>query len=482
MCIRYLGLVLLIWCPGELHAQSATQSCSAPTLDGGKFSPKRETYANGVYVTYSCDLGRKPAVEGWWARSTCQNGTWSPQPQCILEEACIPPEIPNAKYTESPTGWYEDGQKIRITCDEAYELKNRDATALCTNGSWSSVPVCERSVDACGEPPQVLHAIIVDQRNQELFAADTELQYECEDGYTAEGAGNDKTIVCIAGAWTEGPTCSKAPTPSTGPGGSTEGGAGGEHTASAGSGTQPAGGGSSLACGEPPQVPHAVIVDHRYQELFAADTELQYECEDGYTAEGAGNDKTIACIAGAWTKSPTCSRVTAGSSGMGPGGGDTTSAGSGTPPAGRGSSSSSGSNTTDTERRLTTIGICGTPPKIQDAEVVRTLRRSVKYQCNRYYKRLGPESVRCYSDGTWSELPTCEASFCVVNTLEYPDLKPAGVKYIADGEDVRLECVDKWLFDNYSDGHCNNRIIHLSRCCTKAQLFLKCNGFLTKAN
>ncbi|XP_073347934.1 complement factor H-like isoform X3 [Pagrus major] len=348
MCIRYLGLVLLIWCPGELHAQSATQSCSAPTLDGGKFSPKRETYANGVYVTYSCDLGRKPAVEGWWARSTCQNGTWSPQPQCILEEACIPPEIPNAKYTESPTGWYEDGQKIRITCDEAYELKNRDATALCTNGSWSSVPVCERSVDACGEPPQVLHAIIVDQRNQELFAADTELQYECEDGYTAEGAGNDKTIVCIAGAWTEGPTCSKAPTPSTGPGGSTEGGAGGEHTASAGSGTQPAGGGSST---------------------------------------------------------------------------------------------SSDSNGRDSRPSFTDIFRCGPYPTIANGAVVKAERMYLKYGCADYHTLVGSDTVVCYSDGTWSQLPVCKEESCVLNPARYRDFKLSGFQRLGEREARHIPCI-----------------------------------------
>ncbi|KAM8728667.1 complement factor H-related protein 1-like isoform 1-T1 [Acanthopagrus schlegelii] len=307
MCNRYLGFLLLIWCPGELHAQSATQSCSAPSLDGGKFSPKRETYAPGTYVTYSCDLGRKPAVEGWWARSTCENGTWSPQPRCIMERDCIPPTIPNAKNTESLTGWYEDGDKIRITCDEAYELKNNDATALCTNGSWSSVPVCERSADACDAPPKIPHAVIVDHRRQELFAADTQLQYECEDGYTAEGAGNDKTIVCIAGTWTEGPTCRT-------------------------------------------------------------------------------------------------------------GGGNTTSAGSGTPPAGGGSSSSSGSNTGDTERRLTSVEICGDPPKIPKAVVVRTFRRSVKYSCQQYYKLLGPESVRCYSV-TEAE-PGCAKAQLAFNTCE----------------------------------------------------------------
>ncbi|KAM8728665.1 complement factor H-like isoform 4-T10 [Acanthopagrus schlegelii] len=234
MRVTCLGFFLLLWFPGVLHAQSAARHCDAPRLPHGYFVSEQNEYDHGRTLTYACEKGHKPSVEGWWAASTCQSGTWSPKPQCIVEEGCIPPTIPNAKYTESLTGWYEDGDKIRITCDEAYELKNNDATALCTNGSWSSVPVCERSADACDAPPKVSHAVIVDHRHQELFAADTHLQYECEDGYTAEGAGNDKTIVCIAGTWTEGPTCSRGTTPSTGHGGG-----------SSDSSLQPAGGGSS---------------------------------------------------------------------------------------------------------------------------------------------------------------------------------------------------------------------------------------------
>lgn len=53
-----------------------------------------------------------------------------------------------------------------------------------------------------------------------------------------------------------------------------------------------------------------------------------------------------------------------------------------------------------------------------------------------------------------------------MNTLEYPDLKPAGEIHVLDGDIERLECVDKmeWWFNVYSDGQCNNGVIHLSRC------------------
>ncbi|RCU34722.1 hypothetical protein DVA76_19280, partial [Acinetobacter baumannii] len=68
------------------------------------------------------------------------------------EKACIPPDIPNAKYTETQNSWYNNGNILRIRCNEGYETKDRDATATCINGTWSSVPVCESKSDRCSIP------------------------------------------------------------------------------------------------------------------------------------------------------------------------------------------------------------------------------------------------------------------------------------------------------------------------------------------
>lgn len=58
------------------------------------------------------------------------------------------------------------------------------------------------------------------------------------------------------------------------------------------------------------------------------------------------------------------------------------------------------------------------------------------------------------------------ASYCSVDTDHYPQLKYDGVKYINDGESVRLECVklDHWLTSHYSVGRCNNGRIQLGQC------------------
>ncbi|XP_070700927.1 complement factor H-related protein 2-like [Pempheris klunzingeri] len=209
MYMRYLGCVLLVWLPGMLHAQKrADQPCHAPRLRHGYFVPEEEMFSHDAKLTYACYQGYKPAVEGWWATSTCQDGTWSHEPNCIDEKACTAPDIPNAEYTGNTAGWYEEGESISVKCTEGYKARYRDDTATCLNGTWLSPPVCEKN--ACGEPPNFPHAVIIHQEYQEFFAAGSVVQYECEDGYTVERADTKKFIFCLAGNWTEGPTCMKS--------------------------------------------------------------------------------------------------------------------------------------------------------------------------------------------------------------------------------------------------------------------------------
>nr|XP_020479732.1 complement factor H-like [Monopterus albus] len=343
MCVRHLGFVLLLWFPGALSAQH--KSCPAPILDGGYFIPEQKTYAHTNQLIYACDNGHKPAVEGWWVTTTCQNGKWSHKPQCIDENSCFPPNIPNAKYRENPNGWYKNGDTIRITCDKGYTSKSHNAIARCINATWSSVPICEKSI------------------------------------------------------W---------------------------------------------ACSAPPKIPHAVIINQSYQEVFTTDSEVQYECEDGYSAAGDPSEKSMWCIVGNWNIGSTCK-----------------------------SSTSSGTEERETEPPIitkTSVDNCGKHPNIQNGDVVETNPMFLKYQCNLHYTRVGPEKVMCYSNGKWSQVPTCKGLYCTVNTDSNQDLKPAGVKYINHGETEYLDCVDRWRMDNYAVAKCNFGKPSLSRCCNWAQI------------
>ncbi|KAG7227253.1 hypothetical protein INR49_013913 [Caranx melampygus] len=153
----------------EQEAQT-TQSCEPPTLDGGYFFPDEDIYLHGALLTYACEKGLKPSVEGWWASSTCENGKWVHEPQCIDEQDCILPTIPNGQNTENVTV-FKNGDTLHIKCNKGYDHKDDVATARCENGEWSSLPICEKNATACGHPPKVPHAVILQQGYMEVFPA-----------------------------------------------------------------------------------------------------------------------------------------------------------------------------------------------------------------------------------------------------------------------------------------------------------------------
>ncbi|XP_041848204.1 coagulation factor XIII B chain-like [Melanotaenia boesemani] len=282
MWVRCLGFALLVCIPLVLHAQSAGQPCSAPSLNGGYYLPQQESYPLETKISYTCDDGLKPAVKGWWATSTCQNGIWSPNPQCI------------------------------------------------------------ENTNECSEPPRINHAIVINQDYQEAFPSDSEVLYQCKNGYATEEGATKKSAFCRAGRWTEVPTC----------------------------------------------------------------------------------------------------RI----------------------------SSSSGSHDSDTAASITTIDRCGAFPVVKDGDFIPDGQRSLKFECAVHYKLVGPETVVCYSNRQWSELPTCRADYCSVNTEEYTDLENIGVKYITNGYKEKLDCVDKFYFRNYALVECNDGIPKISRCCNNFQI------------
>nr|XP_020507211.1 complement factor H-like [Labrus bergylta] len=415
MWVRYLGFVILFGLPGALHAQP----CGAPGLDGGYFVPLQETYSHEIEITYACDSGRKPAVEGWWATSTCQNGVWSPEPQCIGEEDCLPPEIPNAKFNKKQNSWYNEGNTIRVTCDNGYELKNRDATAVCLNGTWTSVPVCEISNNTCGEPPQIPHAVIIGQKYQASFAADSKVRYKCEDGYSVEGAESKKSIFCISGSWSELPKCSRGTRQNTGHSSSVE------VTTSAGSGTQTVGGGSGSSAG-------GTAGGHP--------TSTESGTQPGGGGRGSGD-----VVHGG----PTIT--------------GTTSTGSGTQPVDRGSSTTSVSNDRNSKPAFIPVNECGVSPVIPNGVVVQTERMHLKYECNSYYTRVGPDTVVCTNDGRWSELPSCKEAFCVLDLAQYSGIgiRQTGKEYIKEGETKNVYC----SYYDYVIFTCTQGRVTYTQCC-----------------
>ncbi|KAM9719548.1 uncharacterized protein ACNS7B_020329 [Menidia menidia] len=119
---------------------------------------------------------------------------------------------------------------------------------------------------------------------------------------------------------------------------------------------------------------------------------------------------------------------------------------------------------------ITTVDNCGQFPVVKDGVNYQVGNCSLKYECVKYYKLEGSENVVCYSDGTWSQIPTCRANYCSVNTTNYDDLKSTGVAFIANGSTKRLECVDKFQSQNYALVKCEDGKLNISKCCNMVQI------------
>ncbi|XP_070830201.1 complement factor H-related protein 2-like [Chaetodon trifascialis] len=443
-CLRF---VLLLWFPGVLHAQSAALPCPAPTLNGGYFVPEHETYAHETKLTYACENGHKPVVEGWWATSTCQNGKWSHEPQCIDENACIPPEISNAKITENPNGWYKAGDTVRITCDKGYEHKGNDATAICENGTWTSVPACEKSISVCGEPPKINHAVIISHGYQKLFAPDSEVKYECEDGYTVKGGNDKKNVFCMAGSWTEGPTCTWVQVV-----------------------MQMVGVVEWLwQAGTLKRLRELLemVIDRTEkpdQVLDMADPQLVEQVDDtlhllalGHNLQTEKPDQALDMADPQWVEQVDitlhllalghnlqleywiCMR----------------------------SSATFDSNGRESGPPFISIRNCGDHPVVPNGVVVQTDLMSLKYKCNAFYTQVGSDTVVCHSDGSWSELPVCKEAFCVLDPAQYAgyNIRIPANEYLKEGEQKSFWCTGYQNY--YRVFRCINGRISFSSSCSR---------------
>uniref|UniRef100_A0A673AGZ6 Sushi domain-containing protein n=1 Tax=Sphaeramia orbicularis TaxID=375764 RepID=A0A673AGZ6_9TELE len=210
MLVTCVGIALFMWFPGALNAPRNEQSCLHPRLNDGFVVPKRKTYPSGSHLTYTCHEGLKPAVKGWWQQVTCQDGRWSHEPQCIHETACLPLHIPNGRYSVNSQGWYNGGDTISVTCDEGYEPKDLITDASCSEGQWTAVPVRQKPILKCTEPPKIPHAVITDLGYQDEFPPNATVHYKCEHGFSLEGGEATKTAHCSYGRWSDTPNCSKS--------------------------------------------------------------------------------------------------------------------------------------------------------------------------------------------------------------------------------------------------------------------------------
>uniref|UniRef100_A0A8C6S9M7 Sushi domain-containing protein n=1 Tax=Neogobius melanostomus TaxID=47308 RepID=A0A8C6S9M7_9GOBI len=236
------------------------QNCPTPVIENGFFIPERDTLSYDTELYYSCDEDFNPVEGSWWAAVTCQNGNWSSIPEC--DTACFEPVIPNANYTAFQ--YVKNNEKIRIRCNTGYEDKKKRARAICQNGQWTELPVCEKMDSWCGPPPQIPNAVIINHGYEEMFQEDAYVEYMCKSNFELET--NSNRAYCSYGQWLTPPSCRQKQT--------NQG-------------------------RDPPATTGAVdILPPNFYKII-----LLYKCNYYYKLKG---ERIVRCANGNWTQPPTC--------------------------------------------------------------------------------------------------------------------------------------------------------------------------------
>lgn len=101
-------------------------------------------------------------------------------------------------------------QCVRVSLRCVFVLYNSDGLGIFSSSYSWFLHLFTGGIHSCGEPPQVPHAVVILQKYQDLFPVDSEVEYQCEDGYALQGGDIKMSIFCVMGDWgSDLPKCSK---------------------------------------------------------------------------------------------------------------------------------------------------------------------------------------------------------------------------------------------------------------------------------
>ncbi|XP_074650374.1 sushi, von Willebrand factor type A, EGF and pentraxin domain-containing protein 1-like [Tubulanus polymorphus] len=357
----------------------------------------------GSTAQYVCDTGYKftstniaPCVGvNNWQLPTCN------------PVDCGTPTITDGKAVYTATTF---GSTATFSCNSGFTMIGISPVTCLSDATWSSKPTCQSN--GCRTPPVVQKASC-HYTSQQTGATAT---YKCEVGYKIVGSPQ---VQCQANSqWTAAPTCNmvdcgapadiggqqnKAVT-STLYNGKTTYTCDSTHVLIGNSviTCQADGQWTSIPrcekrfCGVPPDVANGVV---KYSGQMASDTAV-FTCATGYTLKGSN---TITCQTDRnWTAEPTC---------LGAG--------------------------------------CGPPPAVDSADTPRytttTVGSQASYTCKTSFTMVGSKDVTCQADGSWSQLPKCQAAHCQ-NPPSLSNAKIINLSGLKQGDTVTYQCDNGYEF------------------------------------
>ncbi|XP_061133183.1 sushi, von Willebrand factor type A, EGF and pentraxin domain-containing protein 1 isoform X1 [Syngnathus typhle] len=366
-----------VWIGGVPRCQPCV--CALPLLKFGAVLGRRR--ACGDRVDFRCDEGYSLLGP---AHAVCEEGgVWSPGvPVCGRGRCALtPPTVPNGVLLGASAAFPDT---VVYRCRPGYRPRGLPHLSCGGDGKWAEPRIrCEPV--GCGEPPAVAHS----QVEGGAFTFPNRVTYRCEDGYELATAA--ATLSCLSdGTWSKGSVrCRPVP------------------------------------CRLPANhsVPHLAIAG---QELTPVGGTLALSCRAGFSLRGSALAQCQ--MGGSWSPSiasarcePTaCDAPPPLADGVREGDsynyGDvvTYSCLPGFEIQGDSVQTCQADKTWSGTRPACLARSCGPPPTVKNATVRatgETYLHNASFACQAGLRLLGPATLVCLANGTWSlPVPSCEAA------------------------------------------------------------------------
>uniref|UniRef100_A0A663LKE5 Coagulation factor XIII B chain n=1 Tax=Athene cunicularia TaxID=194338 RepID=A0A663LKE5_ATHCN len=199
------------------HGWSHTPYCTKITcsplsaIAHGSFYPVKKIYEEGDVVHFFCEENYSVSE---FDLIQCYYFGWYPDPPLCedVKNKCPPPPLPPHTRTITSRRTYHNGDKVRIQCENTFEIKGSDEIQ-CEKGKWTSPPICvgyylspylvlEMQQD-CTSPPVIKNGVLLGPLLTS-YKNGSSVEYGCQHYHFLDGPS---TVYCEQGNWSEKPTC-----------------------------------------------------------------------------------------------------------------------------------------------------------------------------------------------------------------------------------------------------------------------------------
>ncbi|NXK25271.1 CFAH factor, partial [Arenaria interpres] len=178
-----------------------------PEIVGGKVDGvKKSMYMPGESASYQCWRGFQMTGA---STIVCQNGTWTELPKCkgnfslssySKSGKCGPPPvIENGDLVSFAKSQYSHGESLEYKCPNLYVMKG-PRRITCTNGMWTSPPVCLVACTASEEDMARNNIELRWLERPKLYSTSGDyIEFQCRRGYFKDPASAPFRAQCMEG-------------------------------------------------------------------------------------------------------------------------------------------------------------------------------------------------------------------------------------------------------------------------------------------